>query len=82
MLRDLSAATRSKAGSYDHGQKGNKGKRDIAKRDNAKQRDGYYAGAYNAYKKPRLAGGEKRSFTCYECHGMRTFADKFVRRRC
>ena len=60
MLRDLSAATRSKAGSYDHGQKGNKGKRDMARRDNPKQRDSYYTGAYNAYKKPRQAGGRGR----------------------
>ena len=64
MLRDLSAATHSKAGSYDHGQKGNKGKRDIGKRDDAKQCDSYYTGAYNTYKKPRQAGGERKSFTC------------------
>ena len=47
--RDLSAATRSKAATYDQGQRGSKGKRDVSKRDNAKQRDGYYTGAYNAY---------------------------------
>ena len=36
--RDLSAATRSKAATYDQGQRGSKGKRDVSKRDNAKQR--------------------------------------------
>ena len=44
------------------------GKRDVAKRDYPKQRDGYNTGAYNAYKKPRQAGGDRKSYTCDKCN--------------
>ena len=75
MLRDLAAATRAKASSYDHGQKGYKGKRDVAKRDYPKQRDGYNTGPYNAYKKTRQAAGDRKGYKCYECNevGHRSF---------
>ena len=79
MLRDPAAATRGKASSYDHGQRGYKGKRDVARRDYPRQRDGqrdgYNTDQYNAYRKPKQAGGDRKSYSCYECNevGHRSF---------
>ena len=57
----MSAAARSKADNTGQGFRGGRGKRDYDR-----QRDGVGG---SAYMKPKMVGVDKRSYTCYECHG-------------